>query len=217
MLVIKRTWLLVHSLCLFPITSRTVTHSRGIDVELGLQSFQSTPTSPETLAHDEVNDSTIPLADHVGEAAEFNYIPELVQGPELQSTFPGLETPQLEDVVASTAPSAGHVGEAAGSGHTPVFIQGLELQSNTPSVETPQRQEVATSTASSAGQAHGVAVSKHTPTSVQGHELQPALSTTVDAATSLSPTLAQEAQIEENGVPKVHNVNAQPALTDMEY
>lgn len=51
---------------------------------------------------------------------------------------------------------------------------------------------------------------------VQRPELQPTLPTTVDAETSLSPTLVQGAYFKGNELLRVHTENAQPALTDME-
>ena len=56
---------------------------------------------------------------------------------------------------------------------------------------------------------------------MQGTELQSTLSTTVDAETSLGPSSAQGAQIEDNDLPNVDNGvdngKKQPAISDMEH
>ena len=86
------------------------------------------------------------------------------------------------------------------------------------SLEAPEREEDMNSSAPSANQVGEVADSEPTSVSVsvQRLELQPTLPTPVDAETSLSPNLVQEAWIDSNGFPRVPIENTQPALTDME-
>ncbi|KAF6235062.1 hypothetical protein HO173_006689 [Letharia columbiana] len=58
------------------------------DIELGIQSSQSTPRSLEAPERDEVIASSAPSADQVGGVAESVAMPGSVQHPELQPTLP---------------------------------------------------------------------------------------------------------------------------------
>lgn len=94
---------------------------------------------------------------------------------------------------------------------------GLQSFRSTPtSLEFPEREEVIATSAPSANPAGEVPESDHMIVSVQRPELQPALPTTVDAETGLSPALVQEAWIDSNEVPGVRTENAQSAITDVE-
>lgn len=52
--MVKGTWLLVRFM-LSTTNSRSITHSRQVDIELGLQSSHSTPTSLEVVEHEGIS------------------------------------------------------------------------------------------------------------------------------------------------------------------
>lgn len=87
MSMIRRMWLLVR---FNPSTfnSGIFTYSHRVDIELGIQSSQSTPRSLEAPERDEVIASSAPSADQVGGVAESVAMPGSVQHPELQPTLP---------------------------------------------------------------------------------------------------------------------------------
>lgn len=101
MLVVKEMWLLVPST---PSTtnSLSIIHSHQVDIELGLQSSRSMPTSSEAPELGETVDSSAPSANQVGEVTESDHMPSSLQSPELQPTTP---TP----VEAATSLSPGMV------------------------------------------------------------------------------------------------------------
>ena len=92
MLVVKEMWLLVRFILSTTIPSTTnrcsVTNNLRVNIELGLQSFQSTPTSLEAPAREEVMASSNPLANQIGAIAESDHMPVSVQRSELQPNLP---------------------------------------------------------------------------------------------------------------------------------
>ena len=87
MLVVEGTWLRVRFI-LSIINSRSMTYSQRVDIELGVQSFRSTPTSLEALEREELTASSSPSANQVGEVPESEQMSASVQHAELQPTLP---------------------------------------------------------------------------------------------------------------------------------
>lgn len=85
MSMIRRMWLLVRT---NPSTfnSRISTYSHRVDIELGIQSSQSTPRSLEPPEREEVIARSASSATQVGGIAESVAMPGSVQHPELQPT-----------------------------------------------------------------------------------------------------------------------------------
>ena len=89
-------------------------------------------------------------------------------------------------------------------------------QSMPTNLEPPEREGVVASSAPSMTQVGEVADPAHTAMSIQGLELRHTLPTTVDAETSSGLALVQGAQIDSNGLPRIHTDDTQPILTDVE-
>lgn len=89
-------------------------------------------------------------------------------------------------------------------------------QSMPTNLEPPEREGVVASSAPSMTQVGEVADPACSAVSAQGLELQHTLPTTVDAETSSGPALLQGAQIDSNGLPRIHTDDTQPAVTDVE-
>ena len=81
-------WLLVRINLPLPGTLLLLAHTYQVDVELGLQPVNSTPTSLETPEYEDVVDRSALPAEHAGAVA----VPEHMLGPtqntELQNTLP---------------------------------------------------------------------------------------------------------------------------------
>ena len=84
--MVKGIWLLVRSI---PSTtnSRSINHSHQVDIELGLQSFQSTPISLEGVELEEDIATSATSANQAGEV-DSDHLPVSEQRPELQPTLP---------------------------------------------------------------------------------------------------------------------------------
>lgn len=83
-------------------------------------------------------------------------------------------------------------------------------------LEAPEREGVVASSAPSMTQVGDVADPARTAVSARGLELGHTLPTTVDAETSSDPALVKGAQIDSNGLPRIHTDDTQPASTDVD-
>ena len=94
----KGMWLLVRISLPLPSTLLLLAHTYQVDIELGLQPVQSTPTTAEALESEEAVGSSALPAEHAGAVAEPEHTPVSIQNIELQST-------QSTKVDAETSPS----------------------------------------------------------------------------------------------------------------
>lgn len=86
MLVAKGMWLLVRLVASLS-KHRPFTYSYQVDIELGLRSFQSTPTNLEAIVQEEDITSSATSASQAGDVVSDDLLVS-VQRPELQHTLP---------------------------------------------------------------------------------------------------------------------------------
>ena len=72
---------------LFTSSSRPFTYNRRVDVELGLRSLPSAPTSPEASEREDVVAASAPSSDHVEDVTGPAYTLVSTPDPRLQSTL----------------------------------------------------------------------------------------------------------------------------------
>ena len=95
---------------------------------------------------------------------------------------------------------------------------GLQPVQSTPtSLEAPEHEEAVVPSVLPAEHAGSVAEPEHMSVPKQSTEPQSTPATTVDTETSLGPSSAQGAPVEDNDLPNVDCGNAQPAIPNLEH